>query len=169
MSYLKQAQQILQSDLDPDTKFQLAAVALQALDWRCKHLTERLRRLTTVLSTSFGFNKSLSSSSFSPHSSKVVNISATSSPATQVNKSPLLSNGAEHPIWCDSSGYSIFVARLTYYLPPVPICTDNCAELRFYSQAQQHPQRYSHRTVLSKSFYLIIDLTFSAAVAQHRR
>jgi hypothetical protein len=106
MSHLKQAQQILQGDLDPDTKLQLAAVALQALDWRCKHLMERLRRLTAVLSTSFGFNVSLSSPSFSPHSSQIVNVAAASSPATQVNRSPILSNGVEHPIWRDSSGCS---------------------------------------------------------------
>jgi hypothetical protein len=40
---LQQAQQIFKGSLDPDTKLQLAVVALQALDWRCKHLTQRLR------------------------------------------------------------------------------------------------------------------------------
>jgi hypothetical protein len=50
--HIEQAQQIFQSDLDSDTKLQLAAVALQALDWRCKHLTERLRACLLALSLS---------------------------------------------------------------------------------------------------------------------
>jgi hypothetical protein len=35
--------------LDSETKLQLAAIALQALDWRCKHLTERLRSCLFVM------------------------------------------------------------------------------------------------------------------------
>jgi hypothetical protein len=51
-SHIEQAQQIFQGDLDSETKLQLAAVALQALDWRCKNLTERLRNC--LLATSLG-------------------------------------------------------------------------------------------------------------------
>ena len=43
------AHHIFQSNLDPETKLQLAAVALQALDWRCKHLTQRLRSCLSAL------------------------------------------------------------------------------------------------------------------------
>jgi hypothetical protein len=49
ISHSQQAQHIFQGNLDSDTKLQLAAVALQALDWRCKHLTQRLRRCLNAI------------------------------------------------------------------------------------------------------------------------
>jgi hypothetical protein len=40
---------MFQGNLDSETKLQVAVVALQALDWRCKHLTQRLRSCLQAL------------------------------------------------------------------------------------------------------------------------
>jgi hypothetical protein len=112
ISHLKQAQQILQGDLDADTKLQLAAVALQALDWRCKHLMERLRRFMEI-SASAGFKMTSSRQSSSPHLSNLATLVVSSSPSALDNPYSPPSNGVEHANGSDRSGNTFFLAQRT--------------------------------------------------------
>jgi hypothetical protein len=112
ISHLKQAQQILQGDLDTETKLQLAAVALQALDWRCKHLVVRLRRFMEI-SASGGFKTSLSRPPSSHHPSNLANVVVSSSPSALDSPYSRSSNGVQHPNGSDGSGSTFFLAQRT--------------------------------------------------------
>ncbi len=81
---------MFQGNLDSETKLQLSVVALQVLDWRCKHLTQRLRSCLRALAlcvptASSTSEQAASLSSTSPQPLNIILPSVTDALSTATN------------------------------------------------------------------------------------